>query len=170
MQLLPRMRYLIRICSTSKAAVNNCLLVLIRIIQHDSQCAHRVFQCPGLISVVMNLFFTEDSTEVQIYTLKFLKCLCLSGKQTCQDLVSVIVSIPQSCYSSQSISTWLNVPYLTVPTIERYPKVLYFTRIFMWSSITWALDRKQTQNLMLIRRVSDLGRFEKVWFECFMHT
>lgn len=84
MQLLSRLRYIM--INTSHAALKHCLLILIRITQHNSDCANRVFNFPGLKAAIIK-FAIEGATEVQNCALKLLRFLCLASKHVCQELV-----------------------------------------------------------------------------------
>lgn len=87
-QTLPRIRYLMDIPETSDVALVNCLKILIRVAQHNSEASYAIFKCRHMLTSIMKLLQSNTDSDVKCHLLILIKALCLSGKNLTLTMIS----------------------------------------------------------------------------------
>ena len=94
MQILPRLRYVIEICHPSDVTISNCVSVLIRIAQHDTESSWKIMECPRLTDVLYSLLKTElKNLHVALMVVRLFRSLCQAGKEISKKIVSSLKSL-----------------------------------------------------------------------------
>ena len=101
MNILPRLRYILEVCSPAEPTVNDILDVLTRISQHSTQAANEVLKCPRLIETIFENFLPlswkmldqTGSVHVRPFNaaMRLVRGLCCAGKHMTASLVSMLV-------------------------------------------------------------------------------
>lgn len=65
---------------TSDVALVNCLKILIRVAQHNSESSYAIFKCRHMLTSIMKLLQSNTESDVKSHLLVLIKTLCLSGK------------------------------------------------------------------------------------------
>ena len=101
MNILPRLRYVLEVCSPAEPTVNDILDVLTRISQHSTQAANEVLKCPRLIETIFESFLPLSwkmlDQTVSVHgrpfstAMQLVKGLCCAGKHMTASLVSMLV-------------------------------------------------------------------------------
>ncbi|XP_047132220.1 RNA polymerase II-associated protein 1 isoform X1 [Hydra vulgaris] len=90
MQILPRLRYVIEICHPSDNAISNCVSVLIRIAQHDTESSWRIMDCPRLTEVLYSLLKNKfENFKTALMVVRFFRSLCQAGKEISKKVMSL---------------------------------------------------------------------------------
>ena len=99
MSILPRLRYILEVCSPAVPTVNDMLDILTRISQHSTQAANEVLKCPRLLDTIFANFLplswkTLDSKAGTVHghpvsaAMRLLRALCCAGRNMAAVLVS----------------------------------------------------------------------------------
>ena len=77
-------------CQPSDAAVKNCLYILIRMAQHNTETAYAIFKCPRMMTVIF-LFLTMDKINIpcksKLYAFTLIRTISQAGKHMAANLV-----------------------------------------------------------------------------------
>ncbi|XP_015763602.1 PREDICTED: RNA polymerase II-associated protein 1-like [Acropora digitifera] len=98
MNILPRLRYILEVCSPAEPTVNDILDVLTRISQHSTQAANEVLKCPRLIETIFESFLPLSwkmlDQMVSVHgrpfstAMRLVRGLCCAGKHMTASLIS----------------------------------------------------------------------------------
>ncbi|XP_029211731.2 RNA polymerase II-associated protein 1-like isoform X2 [Acropora millepora] len=98
MNILPRLRYILEVCSPAEPTVNDILDVLTRISQHSTQAANEVLKCPRLIETIFESFLPLSwkmlDQTVSVHgrpfstAMRLVRGLCCAGKHMTASLIS----------------------------------------------------------------------------------
>ena len=103
MSILPRLRYILEVCSPAAPTVHDILDVLIRISQHSTQTANDVFKCPRLMEAIFANFLplswqTSDLSSGAVYgqpvsaAMRLARTVCCAGRHIAATLVSCMIN------------------------------------------------------------------------------
>ena len=101
MNILPRLRYILEVCSPATPTVCDILGVLTRISQHSTQVASEVLKCPRLVQTIFENFLplswkmADQTGSVRGHpvstAMQLVRSLCCAGRHVAATLVSAEV-------------------------------------------------------------------------------
>lgn len=121
MRILPRLRYILEVCTPAAPTVNDTLDILTRISQHSTQAASEVLKCPRLMETIFANFLPLSWKRINVSSgtvcgqpmslaMRLVRALCCAGRQKAVVLVS--------CYQICSVKICCKVHLNAVSSYE----------------------------------------------------